>query len=152
MSKLNSRQLLKSHGIISGLLMTLVMLTLSISGDYKIGLIKYLKYIPLVIILNSFAIYLKPKVKKYKYFPKILVGGLGISAIAGAFLFISTLVVFGIIQDHAPMKFNLLPTNWLDATTIAVMLFVETIALGFIFNFIIFQYHKIRIIPSRSRA
>jgi hypothetical protein len=141
-SKEKDKDLLLIHGLIAGLLISLMTVSLSISDDFKIGLIKFLIYLPLTAVLISHARLLKPIVQDQTYFPKLLSGGLLISSMAGIFLMATTLILFGINPEFAPMKFNLMPANWLDATTISVMQLFETTALGFTINLIVFQYYK----------
>ena len=142
MNKFTSNRLVIVHGIIAGILMALIMSILAIQSDYRIGVIKYIKYLPLIFILYISAKSLKSRIKKKQYFPTILSSGIKIPTIAGLILSFSIIFLFAINPSFAPMKFNLLPSNWLDTMTIAAMQLFETIALGFILNLIIFQYAK----------
>lgn len=126
----------------AGVGMSIVLLTLSLMGNYEVGYIKFLKYVVLFAILIIAANKAKDYFSESEFFTKSLMNGLRISIIGGVILGITTLLIFGIFPEAAPMKFNLIPKNWFDATAIAGMFLFESAALGFIFNLIVLQFLK----------
>ncbi len=129
-------------GLYAGLAMAILMAAMSITGNFEIGPVKYIKYIVLMGFLIKAGILIKQNAPAKKFFQRAMLGGLRIVVLAGLIVAFTSLMLYVVQPEFAPMKFNLLPTNGLQAFTISVMLLIETVALGFILNFAVIQALK----------
>lgn len=127
------------YGIIGGLFMALIMTFLGVSGDFEIGPVKYLKYIPLFAVLVIAGNYLKNNVSRNDFFSNASKTGIKISALCGAIAGVTVIILYFINPEYAPLKFNVSPETFGKTFIIAFMLFVETFVFGIIFNFIVIQ-------------
>lgn len=129
----------KKYGMIGGLLMLSITAILAISGEYEIGIVKYVKYIPLFVILFILGKEIKNNEKRSDFFTIALKNGISVSAMCGAIMGIGIIILFLINPAFAPLKFNVTPDSIQKAIIIAFMLFFETFVFGSIFNFIVIQ-------------
>lgn len=130
------------YGIYAGLAMVIILALLSVTGDYNIGFIKYVKYIALFIFLCIANLSIREKLRDRKYFGEAMGMGFRLSAIAGVFLLGATVVLFVINPSFAPMKFNFSPDTLVDSFIIGSIIFFETLVFGTLINFVLIQFIK----------
>jgi len=150
MNNLENQEIINTHnisfryGAIAGILMAVVLMLFSMSGNDFSPFLKLSKYLPLaMVIIVALNIY------KSKVNSNIFIKGIGIGAklsiIAGAILALINLVLFLIQPEWSFSKYGIDPTSLERMIMVSAILFFETFVFGNIISFAILQYLKDRI-------
>lgn len=127
------------HGLLSGILMSVLLFGLSISGNYGGSSLKLMKYLILLAVI-AFSLYsVREKVKRKNYFRKALIRGLNISLISAVMISLVNLVLFLIDPSYAISKWNLTPSTLSDISVINMAILFDLFVYGGIATFIVYQ-------------
>ncbi len=133
---------IKKTGLIVGILVSLYLAALAISGEFGGAGVKYLKYI---ILMVGLMIFYQANVKHWDYnefMGKFIGSAANISLIAGAIAAITNTVLYVVEPSWAIQKYNLAAESMGQVLLIDVILIVEMVVLGLLSSFIIFPLYK----------
>ena len=82
------------HGLIAGLLMSILLFSLSITGNYGGSPLKFAKYLILLGAIAYSLKMLKANINKGDFFPRAIMRGLNVSLIAASILSIANVALF----------------------------------------------------------
>jgi len=132
----------RKMSVVVGIIASLYLALLAITGDHGGSALKYGKYI---IIMIGLIIYYNKAVSTWTYkefIPKYLGSAVAISLTSGVIIAICNTLLFLIKPSYSIQKYNLLSETMQQVATIDLIIIIETVVLGLITAFIIFPYHK----------
>jgi|GEM_PF-871636 len=132
----------KKAGLIIGILVSLYLAALSISGSFGGEGVKYLKYI---ILMIGLMVFYQLHVKNWDYnafMGKFISSAAEISLISGVIVAITNTLLFIAEPTWAIQKYNLAADTIGQVLLIDFVLIVEMVVLGLMSSFIIFPLHK----------
>lgn len=132
------------EGLLAGIIISLFLGFLSVSGDYGGAVIKYFKFVFLFLVI-AYALYRVKRVKSGGEFLMSSIGkGFGISVIGGFIVTVVNFFLFLIDPSFSVQKYTLIPTTPGQVHLVNLLLMIEFVIAGLLSSFILFQGLKYR--------
>ena len=130
------------YALISGLLISIFLAMLGVSGNYGLSSIKYIKYLILIACLIAFYRRSKNNLSENPNLFTYIGSGAKITVIAATMVAITNLILFFIEPSYSIEKYSLLASTVGEAVSVSFLLFVELTVLGMLCCFVVYPWFK----------